>query len=247
MNHNSDASRRKGEADIEQIRVVQRATEAAMTAVIFYLRTTKNPTAEAAHEIIDTVLAQHDCESPEGHIVAGGKASAEPHEHGSGVLLQGESIVIDIYPRSKTTGWFADMTRTTCIGEPTPELTRMYETVRRAQEVAIQMIAPGVFCLDIQNAVENVFAEAGYETTGKGKEFAFNEGFVHGVGHGVGKNIHEAPRIGRGTADVLAVDDVITIEPGLYYHAIGGVRLEDLIVVTETGCMNLTHFVKELR
>ena len=231
---------------IAAIEEVQRATESAMQAVISYLSSTKHSTSEEAHRIIDETLKQHNCESPAGHIVAGGTQSAEPHEAGTGMLKEHCPIVIDIYPRSTKTGYFADMSRTVCIGTPPAELRKMYDTVLNAQERAITMIKPGVKCIAIQKAVEQVFKDAGYSTTGRGEEFKYAEGFVHSVGHGVGKDIHESPRIGRGTTDVFREGDVITIEPGLYYKTIGGVRIEDLILVTDDGYKNLTLFSKQL-
>ncbi|MCB9815365.1 aminopeptidase P family protein [Candidatus Nomurabacteria bacterium] len=238
--------RKKTPEQIRKIEGVQKATEAAMKSVIDYIQTASDPTAEEAHEIIDVVLAQHNCESPEGHIVAGGIKSFEPHERGSGLLEKGAPIVIDIFPRSKETGYYADMSRTVCIGEPEERLKNMYNAVLQAQELAISMIKPKVICADIQTAVENLFAELGYITSGKGKEFPFAEGFVHSVGHGVGINIHEAPTLSRSSEDVLEEGDVITIEPGLYYKDIGGIRLEDMLLVTATGARNLTIFPKYL-
>jgi len=235
------------EKDIAAIRQTQRAVEAAAHAVIIYIKNTAEPTAEAAHALIDKILAEHNCESPEGHIVAAGTQSSEPHAVGSGTLEKDVPIIIDIYPRSKITGYFADMTRTICVGTPSSELQKMYDQVLLAQELAISMIKPGVRCLEIQQAVEDVFTKAGYITSGKGTEFAFAEGFVHGVGHGVGKNVHEEPRIGRNSKDILQEGDVITIEPGLYYKHIGGVRLEDMVLVTSSGGENLTHFAKHLK
>lgn len=233
--------------EIEAITAVQQAAEAAMTAVIDYLRDSSQPSAEVAHQLIDTVLAAHQCESPGGHIVAGGKQSFLPHEHGTGLLLPGEPIVIDIYPRSTVTGWWGDMSRTVCLGEPSPALLRMYETVRTAKQMAIQMIRPGVSGRELHEAVLEYFVAAGYETSGEGSEFKYYEGFVHSLGHGVGQAIHESPRLGVGSDDVLVVGDVITIEPALYYEHIGGVRLEDLLVVTEDGAQNLTAFPETLR
>ncbi len=225
----------------------QRAAEAAMDAVISYLRESSEPTSEEAHKIIDEVLAGLDCESPEGHIVAGGLQAAEPHERGTGPLMKGEAIVVDIFPRSKKSSYFADMSRTICIGEPSAEIQKMYDAVLGAQEVAIQMLAPGVSCVSIQEAVEKYFADAGFATSGKGKEFAFAEGFVHGVGHGVGQKVHEEPRIGRKSTDTLMEGDVVTVEPGLYYPQIGGVRIEDMLLITKDGHRNLTNYSKAFR
>jgi Xaa-Pro aminopeptidase len=231
---------------IEAIREVQRGVEHAMSEVVHYLRTGSNPTSEEAHGIIDFVLAEHNCESPEGHIVAGGLQSADPHSRGSGLILQGTPIVIDIFPRSQQTGYYADMSRTVCIGPASQELIHMYEAVHEAQALAIGKLTPGVPCIEIQEAVELFFEERGFKTFGRGKEFAYSEGFVHGVGHGVGLSVHEAPRIGRKSADTLQEGDVVTIEPGLYYPHIGGVRLEDMLVVTAHGARNLTTFPIQL-
>lgn len=242
------SSRQKTSEQVLFIEEVQRAAEKAMEEVISYFRSSKNPNSEEAHAIIDRVLEQAGCESPEGHIVAGGIQSAAPHEKGGGLLKRDEPIVIDIYPRSRTSGYFADMTRTVCLAKPAVQLQKMFDAVLGAQELAISMIKPGVQCQKIQEAVENFFSEAGFLTSGKVDkkgEFPFTEGFVHSVGHGVGQSIHEAPRIGRKSSDVLMEGDVLAIEPGLYYKAIGGVRIEDMLLVTNNGFRNLTNFSKE--
>jgi Xaa-Pro aminopeptidase len=237
-------TRTKTDTQVAAIEDTQRAVEAAMSNVVEYLRTASEPTSEDAHAIIEKTLDSLDCESPEGHIVAGSLQSTEPHEKGSGPLKKGESIVIDIYPRSKKTDYFADMSRTVCLGAPSAPLQKMYDAVLAAQELAIEMIKPGAKCKNIQEAVENYFIAHGYTTSGKGKEFPYAEGFVHSVGHGVGLQIHEAPKVGR-SDEVLQQGDVITIEPGLYYKDIGGVRIEDMLLVTKDGYRNLTHFNKQ--
>src|SRR5262249_1047898 len=115
---NKQSSRYKTVEQVAAMEETQRATEAAMQAVIDYIRTNKARTSEEVHAIIDKTLAEFDCESPKGHIVAGGLQAHEPHEHGTGVLRKHEAIVIDIFPRSKKSGYFADMTRTICVGKP---------------------------------------------------------------------------------------------------------------------------------
>lgn len=240
-------TRTKSSEDIAAITEVARAAEAALAAVVEYLKTEKEPAAEAAHAIIDEVLEAHGCESPEGHIVASGPASAEPHERGSGIIREGEPIVIDVYPRSKQTGYYADITRTVCLGEPSPELARLCATVREAHALATSMVLPGVSAREVYEEVCRFFNEQGYATSGTGTLFPFAEGFVHGLGHGVGLDVHEPPRLGRASKDVLAVGDVITIEPGLYYEAIGGVRIEDLYVIRKTGVEPLTRAGIELQ
>jgi len=230
---------------LQAIKEVQLATEEAMHGVIAYLQSADQPTSQKAHEIIDSILAKHNCESPEGQVVASGKQSAEPHERGKGNIVRGVPVVIDIFPRSKKTGYYADMTRTVCLGTPPLQLQKMYDCVLAAQKLAISMLKPGVACVDIQTKIDNFFIEAGYITSGKGKEFSYAEGFVHGVGHGVSKKIHDAPRIGTKSNEILKEGDIITIEPGLYYKNIGGIRIEDLLLVTKKGSKNLTNFSKE--
>jgi Xaa-Pro aminopeptidase len=245
MKNNIEGRCKTAEA-VNSIQATQEAVEAAMTTLIEYLQSSTQPSAEVAHAVIDDVLAQYDCESPDGHIVASGTMSAEPHEHGFGLIKSGVPIVIDIYPRSKRTGYFADMSRTICLGTPSQELQKMYDTVLEAQTLAISLLAPGVSAATIQSAVEDFFSDAGYETSGKGTEFAYSEGFVHGIGHGVGKQIHEAPSLGRRSEAVLMIGDVVTIEPGLYYKHIGGVRIEDMLYIAPEGVVNLTKFSKTL-
>ena len=234
----------KAPQEVTAIEEVQRAVEEAFDAVVAYLKENDQATSEDAHHIIDTVLARAGCTSPEGHIVAGGLASTAPHEKGSGVLKRGEQIVIDMYPKSNTSGYFADMSRTVCIGTPPSDIQKMYDTVLAAQELAFTMIRPGALCRDIQIAVEGFFIGAGYMTSGEGDEFKYAEGFVHSIGHGVGLEIHESPHFGRKSEDVLMEGDVITVEPGLYYKSLGGIRIEDMVLVTADGYRNLTNCSK---
>jgi len=233
------------ENKVEEIKKVQVATEAAMSAVISYLVSEDFPTSERAHEIIDQVLSKYDCESPEGHIVASGHQSFAPHQTGNGPISTGIPIVIDIFPQSKITGYWADMSRTICLGTADAKLQKMYDCVLGAQELAIAMLGPGVVAGDVHDAVQRHFVSNGYLTSGVGSEFTYLEGLVHSTGHGLGKDIHQAPRIGFGSQEVLKVGDVVTIEPGLYYQNIGGIRIEDLLVITESGCENLTKFSRQ--
>lgn len=244
MKTSTNSSRKKGPKEVALIKEVQSATRKAMTAVIEYLHTCEAPTSEEAHAIITSILIKHHCHSPQGYVVASGKQSAEPHEIGRGHIKPGVPIVIDIFPQSKKSGYFADMSRTVCIGKPPIELQKMYDAVLAAQELAILMIRPGVSTKEIQYAVEDFFDREGYLTSGKGKEFEFAEGFVHSIGHGVGLSVHEEPHLSRRGSGVLLEGDVITIEPGLYYKNIGGVRIEDMLLVTESGSKNLTNFSK---
>lgn len=232
---------------IKAMRQVQAAAEVAMAEVIDYVKHKHHPTKEVAHQIIDDILAKHNYTSPEGHVVASGPESAEPHANGAGMIIDGEPIVIDIFPQSIETGYFADITRTVSKGTPSAELQRMYDVVVVAQELATELVRPGVKGAAIHEAVVDFFKENGFVTSGAGSEFPYGEGFVHSLGHGVGKTLHEVPRLGERSTDVLEVGDVITIEPGLYYQDVGGVRMEDMLLVTETGYEHLTHFPKTLR
>jgi len=238
-------ARQKTSAEIQAMEETQRAGEAALEAVITYFKTSAAPTSDEAHAIIDRILAEHDCESPEGHIVAGGEQAVEPHEKGHGPINRGEAIVIDIFPRSRVSGFFADMTRTVCLGEPkNPKLQEMFDAVVAAQEMAESMMRPGTPCKDIHEAAVKLFRDRGYETNGKGTVFTFAEGFVHSIGHGVGSDIHEAPHLSPKSSELLTEGDVVTNEPGLYYKGIGGVRMEDMLLITTGGCRNLTKSPK---
>ena len=227
---------------VKSVKGVQYAVEQAMQSVIDYLTSAEKPTSEKAHRVIDEVLNKHNCESPENHIVAGGKQAVDPHEEGSGVIDRNVPIVIDIYPRSKSSGYYADMTRTICLGKAKSKTKLMYDHVLEAQKLASSMLRPGVKCSDIQKTVEDFFESRAYETKGKGHEFKYEEGFVHGVGHGVSKILHDSPRIGRDTQDILKEGDIVTIEPGLYYYELGGIRIEDMFLVTNNSYEKITNF-----
>jgi Xaa-Pro aminopeptidase len=123
----------------------------------------------------------------------------------------------------------------------------MYDAVTRVHEATIARLQPGASCDDLQQAAVDQFIAMGYDPVGVGSEFKFSEGFVHSLGHGLGKDIHEEPFFGGGRGHVLQVGDVITIEPGLYYKHIGGVRLEDLFLITKDGCEQLTSLPLELK
>jgi len=239
-------SRTKSQSDIDAIKESVKATESAMLAVIEYLKQTEYPTSKDAKTVLDQVLENHNCESPEGRIVASGAGTFEPHYMGSGPIKRNQPVVIDIYPRSRETGLYADMTRTVCLGKPSEELQDMYNAVVQAYTASVATLRPGVPCVDVHQAAVQVFESLGYKTTGQGTEFKYAEGFVHSVGHGLGTNVHEAPKVGMASTDVLQVGDVITIEPGLYYQHIGGVRLEDLFVITKDGYQQLTTLPQQL-
>jgi len=186
----------------------------------------------------------------EGAIIAPGTQAADPHMLGSGPLHVGEAIVMDIFPQHRQTRYFADMTRTVSKGEPSAEIVKMYKVVMRAQDVGIKAVRAGVTGREVHELVEDVIWGAGYDTLRPGQQRSKNggapRGFIHSTGHGLGLEIHEAPSLGRTGTRPLVVGDVVTVEPGIYIPEIGGVRLEDTVVVSENGSRNLTRAPRQL-
>lgn len=175
-------------------------------------------------------------------IVAGGDQGADPHRRGDGPLPAGKTIILDIFGRSMTTLYWGDMTRTVVRGKAAPAVRKLYEDVLAAQELVFSKVQDGAEGHKIHQAVSDLFKERGNEN---GEVDGRKTGFFHGTGHGVGIEIHEAPRMGK-LASKLASGNVVTVEPGLYYPGIGAVRLEDVVVVGASGCRNLNRFPKEL-
>ncbi|NGZ05570.1 MAG: aminopeptidase P family protein [Magnetococcales bacterium] len=184
-----------------------------------------------------------DGAAPHHTIVAGGTQSADPHETGHGILYAHQPIILDIFPRMENNGYWGDMTRTVCKGTPPDRLAAMWQAVADAQEVAFGMIRDQASGGAIHQAVTDSLTRAGFATGLD--ESGRQSGFFHGTGHGLGLEIHEAPRIG-GKDQRLVKGHVVTVEPGLYYPDLGGVRLEDVVVVEEEECRIGTRFPKFL-
>lgn len=190
----------------------------------------KHLTCEIIRHTITRVLLDHDCLCRE-IIVAAGRRTANPHEKGEGPLSAHETVVIDIFPQHLVHGYWGDLTRTIVKGCPSPLLKKMYHAVKAAQNAALNRVKPGVKCASVHQCAVDEFKRRGFETTVvKGR----STGFFHSTGHGVGLSIHEAPSISAADGR-LRSGNVITIEPGLYYPDIGGVRIEDTIEVTSSG------------
>jgi Xaa-Pro aminopeptidase len=243
-----DERRQKTAAEVEGIEEAQRATERAVRHAIELLSQSDERdgvlhfagiplTSERLRAEIEVALTRDGMDSAASPIVAGGPGAADPHWLGSGPLRAGEAIVLDVFPRSKRTRYFADMTRTVVKGNPREELKAMYQAVLRAQEAAFGEIRAGANGRDVHAAVEAVFEEEG---------FSADDGprYIHGTGHGIGLEIHEAPVLGAVDLE-LKEGDVVTVEPGLYDPKLGAVRIEDLVVVTRDGYRNLTEFPKQ--
>jgi len=236
--------------EVRHIEATQRATEAAVAAAHDTLRraTIKSDklwlddaplTSERVKKLINVKLMECECVA-QHTIVAGGEQACDPHNEGSGPLPAHRSIIFDVFPRSAASRYFADMSRTVVRGRPSPDLKRLYHTVKDAQEEAIGKIKDGADGLKIHQGICERFDRAGYKT---GLVNGRMQGYFHGTGHGVGLDIHEAPRISR-TGSLLQEGHVVTVEPGLYYPGLGAVRIEDMVLVTRDGCRNLTNFPK---
>jgi Xaa-Pro aminopeptidase len=199
-------------------------------------------TSEKLRSVIDTAILKASGLASRT-IVAGGKQGCDPHEIGHGPLRAHEPIILDIFPRSQTTGYFGDITRTVVRGRASEPVRRLYDTVLNGQRLAFEWMKPGIPTCEIHRAVQEFFKRQGYKT---GKRKGRMEGFFHGTGHGLGLEIHEAPRVGPFSTGELKPGQVVTIEPGLYYPGLGGVRLEDVALITKSAPKNLTHFEKVL-
>ncbi len=199
-------------------------------------------TSEAVKEEIEVTLLRHGCALDET-IVACGADAADPHDRGSGPLSADEPIIVDIFPRDKSTKYHADMTRTFLRGDPSDEIREWYDLTERAKAAAFDALEPGATGTDVHDAVCAVYEDAG-EPTLRSDERT-ETGFIHSTGHGVGLDVHELPRLSPNGGE-LRPGHVVTIEPGLYDPAVGGVRIEDIAVVTEDGYENFTDYEQSL-
>ena len=179
---------------------------------------------------------------PSHTIVSCGNQCCDPHNEGSGALKANSSIIFDIFPRSQKTGYFGDLSRTVVKGKASSRLKKAYQTVLEGQQIAYKKIKHGVDGKEVHNAINDFFKQKGFITR-KGKKRM--EGFFHGTGHGLGLDVHEHPRIST-TSCILKTGHVVTVEPGLYYPGMGGVRIEDVVLVTKTGIKKLTQYPKFL-
>lgn len=242
----------KNNDEIKYIEQALRLTECAVEKAIDYIRQTeiidgylysgnKRVTSEDVKRLIDiyllenSMIAQHT-------IVACGEDSSFPHHEGSGALRANGPVIIDVFPRSVKSRYFADITRTVVRGTASDEIKKMFNAVSAAQEIAFSMIKNAVNGREVHEAILSHFKNCGFES---GEIDGRMQGFFHGTGHGVGLDVHEPPRIGKKT-DILCTGHVVTVEPGLYYKGIGGVRLEDMVVVQPDGMINLTKSPKIL-
>jgi Xaa-Pro aminopeptidase len=250
--------RAKNEHELAGIRRAQKAADAGMGAARELLARAEvdgeralvdgEPlTSERVKAAIEAAFAANDCTAEE-FIVSHGEQSAIGHHMGAGEIRPGEPIVIDIWPKDRESGCYADMTRTFVVGEAPDELREWHDLCVRALQSSVAEIRPGVRTVTLDAMVCDLFEQHGHPTQRTKEEGKpLEEGYYHSLGHGVGLDVHEAPAISaRVDEDELVTGDVVTVEPGLYRKGWGGCRVEDLILVTDDGYENLTRFPYDL-
>lgn len=233
--------------EISWITRAQRAAEAAMETAISLIRHAEIRSGALYHDDapltsdmvryeMNKTMLRYDC-TADDTIVSCGPETAMPHCIGAGTLLTHEPIVIDVFPRDNKTGYYADMTRTVSRGMPSGRVTELYEAVKDALLLSERMVCAGKTGAECYQAVRDYFAELGFRSD--------TEGFIHSLGHGVGLEIHEAPSL-SGIGGELSSGNVITLEPGLYYRGIGGVRIENLGIVEKSGFSRITDYSMDM-
>jgi Xaa-Pro aminopeptidase len=249
--------RAKDEGEIAHLQEAQQATEAAMEMAcrlvagaspdrLGTLQHEGSPlTSERVRAAIDVWLLQHGYANPNS-IVAGGPQGADCHELGSGPLRTGEPVIIDIFPQNRRTYYNGDCTRTVVHGEISDQLKSMHQAVVAAKRAATETLRAGVIGEQVHRATLKMIEQHGFEV-GLPDESTPDSycAIVHGTGHGVGLEVHEPPLLDFNGPPLIA-GDAVTIEPGLYCKAIGGIRVEDLLIVEEGGSKNLNQLPEGL-
>ena len=247
--------RRKNATEIEGLRRAQRACEAALDVAREMLRSASlgdtllldgEPlTSERIKAEVERVFGEHGAYAEE-FIVSHGPQTAIGHEAGHGPIRPGEPVTFDLFPRDRATGVYTDMTRTFVVGDVPDELREYHRLCKEALDRVVAAAKPGVNGRSLFQIVCDLFAEHGYPTQlTKEPGEVLESGFFHSLGHGVGLEVHERPWLGR-VGDDLVPGDVIALEPGLYRAGFGGVRLEDIALVTEDGIEVVTSYPYEL-
>jgi len=246
--------RKKSRKEILAVEGIQRICEQAMESVrsllsgcpakngrLFYQG--RPLTGEGLRAFIEVFFAERGLEAPDT-IAAPGRGGADPHWRGEGPVRRGVPIVIDIFPRSRLTRYHSDMSRTFVVGKASPTVVQMHQAVCEAQDAAFAALGKGVLLSQVHGAVCKVLKRRGYGVPGEGRQP--RRGLLHGTGHGLGLDVHEAPSVSV-TPDVMEPGDVVTIEPGVYDRRVGGIRIEDVVACMPDGTVrNLTRFDRKL-
>lgn len=243
---------RKSKEEIAAVTKAIRLTEDAIRAAISVLKKSvikkgflyyhgNKLTSEDIKRVINVKLMENNCIA-NNSIVSCGIQCVDPHDWGTGPLYANESIIMDIFPRDAESRYHADITRTVVRGKAKPKLKRMFDAVIEGQKIGFKNIREGADGSVVHGMIAKRFEELGFKT---GVINGRMQGFFHGTGHGLGLDVHEAPRVGR-AKDILKAGQIVTVEPGLYYEDAGGIRIEDDVVVTKTGCKILSTLERKL-
>ena len=249
-----DGRRRvKNEHELAGIRRACRAVEAGIAVGAELLRSASRAngvltldgeplTCERIQLAVERAFGEHGASADE-FIVSHGAQTAVGHEMGSGPIAADDVVLFDLFPRDRESGCFSDFTRTFAVGKPDDELAEYHRLAKEALDLAVAAVKPGVKGSDIHRLVCDFFHEHGHKTQlHKEEGESLVDGYFHATGHGVGLEVHERPGVGRVESEPLVEGDVIALEPGLYRNGFGGVRVEDLVLVTADGCEVLTDY-----
>lgn len=250
--------RQKDTREIEALRFAQQQTEEVILRACKTIATAsvgpdgvlmldgKPITSERMQSMIDVWLLERGFSNPRS-IIAGGPVGADCHDHGHGPLRTGEPIIVDVFPQDKKTLYNGDCTRTVVHGTIPKAIADMHAAVVKAKSAAIAAVRAGVTGQAVHDATTTSLRASGYNMGFPASDAVDSVATMpHGTGHGVGLEVHEPPLLAAGGPPLL-VGDVVTIEPGLYCKAFGGVRVEDMVVVTEDGCINLNELPEGLQ